>query len=75
MFTIVNFEAQSQTFFLTDSKLCHVYKGPKSKKVHGTFGLGWKYQGRTVGRRDWGPYLFLTCVRASYGLKNFKNTR
>ena len=31
-------------FFLSDSELSYVYKGPKSKKVHGTFGLGWKYE-------------------------------
>ena len=35
-------------FFLTDIELSHVYKDPKSKKIHGTFGLGWKYQGQTV---------------------------
>ena len=35
-------------FFLADSKLSHVYKDLKSKKVHGTFGLGWKYQEHTV---------------------------
>ena len=26
-------------FFLTDPELSHVYQCPKSKKVHGTFGL------------------------------------
>ena len=35
-------------FFFTDSELSHVYKGLKSKKVHGTFDLGLKYQGNTV---------------------------
>ena len=35
-------------FFLTDSELSHVHQCPKSKKVQGTFGLGWKYKGRTV---------------------------
>ena len=39
-------------FFLADSELCHVYKGPKSKKLYGTFGLGWKYKGRTVSGQD-----------------------
>ena len=29
-------------FFLTDSELFYVYENPNSKKVHGTFGLGWK---------------------------------
>ena len=35
-------------FFLTDSELFYTYENLKSKKVHGTFGLGCKYQGRTV---------------------------
>ena len=35
-------------FFFTDSKLSHVYWGPKRKKVHGTFGVGWKHQGCAV---------------------------
>ena len=35
-------------FFLTDSDLSHVYKGSKTKKVNGTFGLGRKYQRRIV---------------------------
>ena len=38
-------EAWWQMFFMTDSDLSHVYQCPKSKKVHGTFGIGWKYQG------------------------------
>ena len=32
-------------FFLTDSELLHVYENPKSKKVHGTFGLELKILG------------------------------
>ena len=39
-------------FFLTVSELSHVYKGPKSKKVYETFGLGRKYQGRTMSRKQ-----------------------
>ena len=35
-------------FFLTDSELFFPYENPKSKKVYGTFGLGWKYQGRIM---------------------------
>ena len=40
MFTIVNFESPITDGFFTDSELSHVYKDPKSKKIHGTFGLG-----------------------------------
>ena len=40
-------EAQWQMLFLTDSELFYIYENTKSKKVHGTFGLGWKYKGRT----------------------------
>ena len=35
-------------FFLPDYKLFYVHENRKSKKVHGTFGLGWKYQRRIV---------------------------
>ena len=34
---------------LIDSELFHVYKGPRSNKVLGTFGLCWKYQGAHSG--------------------------
>ena len=35
-------------FFLTDSDVFYIFENPKSKKVHGTFGQGSKYQERTV---------------------------
>ena len=41
-----------QMFFLTDSELFYTYEKPKSKKVHGTFSLGWKYQERAVSWVD-----------------------
>ena len=41
-------EAWWQMLILTDSELFYIHENPKSKKVHGTLGLGWKYQGRTV---------------------------
>ena len=48
MFEVVNFGSLMTNVFLTDYELSHVYWYPKSKKVHGTFGLGWKYNGLTV---------------------------
>ena len=50
MFIVANFGSPMTDVFLDWSELSHVYKDPKSKKVHGTFGVGWKYQGRTVLR-------------------------
>ena len=44
-------EAWWQIFFTNYSKLSHVYQCPKSEKVHGTFGLGWKYKGHTVSSK------------------------
>ena len=31
-----------------DSELFYIHENPKNKRDHGTFGLGWKYQERTV---------------------------
>ena len=69
-FRITVLEAWLQMFFSTDSELSYVYKDPKSKKVHGTFGLGWKCQRHTVSVYS----LFrLWLLKTSFRTKYFYN--
>ena len=65
-------------FFLTDSELLYIYENSKSKRVHGTFGLGWKYYGCSVRQLQNSIQLFwilpgtlnhlatLTCLLTSF---------
>ena len=57
-------------FFLTDSEPFYIYENNKSKKVHGKFGLGWKYQGRTA---LWIVNFFRFLKNSLFALKKVKN--